>query len=109
MMDEGIFKQAYTTIATTLNRLHNKGLVNRVSEGRKFRFSPRAPLAEMCCKDTFEELKNILTEGKCQTPLLSLLVEECSKRDATLLDQLEELIKQKRRTLRKSQRLDVAH
>ena len=38
---------AYTTVMTTLDRLYKKRLLTRVSEGRAFRYSPKASQQEM--------------------------------------------------------------
>src|SRR4051812_28192195 len=41
VVDSGAISGAYTTVMTTLDRLHKKGLLYREPEGRAFRYSPR--------------------------------------------------------------------
>jgi len=41
LIDSREVSGAYTTVMTTVDRLYKKGLLDRVSEGRAFRYSPR--------------------------------------------------------------------
>jgi predicted transcriptional regulator len=41
LIDDCNIHLAYTTVMTTLDRLYKKNLLNRVVEGRAFRYSPR--------------------------------------------------------------------
>ena len=41
VLDDGKLHQAYTTVMTTMDRLYKKGLLDRVAEGRAFRYTPR--------------------------------------------------------------------
>jgi len=89
--------QAYTTIMTTLDRLFKKGLLNRVAEGRAFRYSA-------CCAP--EELPRLVAVTSMRRwiqsssiPHLSYLVEAISAHDARLLDELRALIERKRQEL----------
>lgn len=102
LMDEGIFDQKYTTIATTLIRLCKKGLLKRIPDkGRAFRYSLIGSVREMYWKDASEQLTRLLSDDNGQTLILSLLVDVCGKDDPALLDQLDALIKQKRIVMRK--------
>jgi len=41
LLQDGDYKIAYTTVMTTLDRLFKKSLLDRVPEGRAFRYTPR--------------------------------------------------------------------
>src|SRR4029077_17980620 len=41
LLADGTIRQAYTTVMTTVDRLYKKGLLDRVAEGRAFRYTPR--------------------------------------------------------------------
>ena len=41
LLADGKIHQAYTTVMTTVDRLYKKGLLDRVAEGRAFRYTPR--------------------------------------------------------------------
>jgi predicted transcriptional regulator len=69
---------AYTTLMTTLDRLHRKGVVERVLDGRAFAYRPRLTRAEA---------------------VLSFLVDEVGALDADALDALERLVRERRRAL----------
>jgi len=69
---------AYTTLMTTLDRLHRKGVLDRVADGRAFAYSPRVTRAEAA---------------------LSFFVTEVGELDAESLDELERLVRERRRAL----------
>jgi predicted transcriptional regulator len=69
---------AYTTLMTTLDRLHRKGLVERVLERRAFAYRARLTRAEA---------------------VLSFLVDEVGTLDADALGVLERLVRERRRAL----------
>jgi predicted transcriptional regulator len=69
---------AYTTLMTTLDRLHRKGIVERVLDGRAFAYRPRLTRAEA---------------------VLSFLVDEVGALDADALTLLEQLVRERRRAL----------
>ena len=88
---------AYTTIMTTLDRLHRKGLLNRRKVSRAFIYSPRF---------TFEQFKrSVATDvidgllGSDAEPVLACIVDAVSGRDLRLLDQLDKLVEQKKREI----------
>jgi predicted transcriptional regulator len=70
---------AYTTLMTTLERLYRKGLLERVSESRAFSYRPCQTRAEAA---------------------LSFLLDEVGSVDATTLDELERLLRARRRALK---------
>jgi predicted transcriptional regulator len=69
---------AYTTLMTTLDRLHRKGVLERVNQGRAFLYRPRLTRAEA---------------------VLSFFVDEVGSLDADTLDALERLVRDRRRAL----------
>lgn len=69
---------AYTTLMTTLDRLHRKGVLERVSEGRAFAYRPRVTRAEAA---------------------LSFFVDQVGDLDAESLDELERLVRARREAL----------
>lgn len=92
---------AYTTLMTTLDRLHKKGLLERRKDGRAFRYSPRLSPQEFE-RSVAREVIDTLLGGGAQgvEPVLACIVEAVSERDRALLDDLDRLIKEKRRELR---------
>ena len=72
---------AYTTLMTTLERLYRKGVLSRVAEGRAFAYRPQVTRAEAA---------------------LSFLVDEVRSLDADALDELERLVRARRRALEQS-------
>jgi predicted transcriptional regulator len=94
-------RAAYTTLMTTLDRLHRKGLLNRRKEGRAFLYSPRVTREEferVVAKDIIEGL--LKGNPKAAEPLLGCIVEAVSERDRDLLDELDRLVKAKRKELK---------
>lgn len=83
---------AYTTIMTTLDRLHRKGLLLREKEGLAWRYRP------VLARDAFERAKvDALAErllGEGHGLGLAALVDAA---DAATLDRLAELIEARRR------------
>lgn len=95
-------KTAYTTLMTTLDRLYRKGLLERRKEGRAFRYSPRVTreaFEQGIKEDLLEDLIGANAEGV--EPVLSYIVESVGERDRALLDKLDQLIKEKRRELKR--------
>jgi predicted transcriptional regulator len=99
LLDAGDATLAYTTIMTTLDRLYKKELLDRVPEGRAFRYSPRHTKEEMERVTASEAIRQLLSSGSNSLPL-SYLVEAVSEHDVRLLDELQTLLEQKRRELR---------
>ncbi|MGB6678033.1 MAG: BlaI/MecI/CopY family transcriptional regulator [Terriglobales bacterium] len=93
----GDIKLAYTTVMTTLDRLYKKQLLNRVAEGRAFRYSPRYTQEELEKAAVGETIRQLLGSGAALP--LSYLVEAVSEHDASLLDDLQRLLDEKRREL----------
>ena len=92
---------AYTTLMTTLDRLYKKGLLQRRKDGRAFLYSPAVSRAEFehgIREDVIDGLLGRGAEGV--EPVLACIVDAVSDRDRELLDELDRLIKQKRRELK---------
>jgi predicted transcriptional regulator len=89
---------AYTTVMTTMDRLFKKRLLDRRKVGRAFVYCATATRDEMAGAVATELVQNLLQQqGSEPLPLLSSLVDAVSDRDRALLDDLERLIRQKRR------------
>ena len=89
---------AYTTVMTTMDRLFKKRLLARRKVGRAFVYSAAATRDEMEGAVASELVQSLLQRQGGETlPLLSSLVDAVSDRDRALLDDLERLIREKRR------------
>ena len=95
--------QAYTTVMTTLDRLYKKQLLDRVAEGRAFRYSPRQTADELRRVAAVEGIRQLLGSGETSSLPLSYLVEALSAHDAQLLDELQVLVERKRRELKQAE------
>ncbi|MGA8151441.1 MAG: BlaI/MecI/CopY family transcriptional regulator [Terriglobales bacterium] len=91
---------AYTTVMTTLDRLYKKRLLDRVSEGKAFRYSPRYTRQELEKAAAGETIRQLLESSPSSALPLSYLVEAVSDHDVRLLDDLQQLVDEKRRELR---------
>ena len=87
---------AYTTVMTTMERLHRKGVLTRRKDGRAFLYRPISSREEMEQGLVTRALEPLLKGGSAQ-PILSCLVDEVSRHDERLLDELERLVREKRR------------
>jgi predicted transcriptional regulator len=93
---------AYTTVMTTLDRLFRKGVLRRRKLGRAFLYAAAAPREEMRRSLLAEVVWGLLAEGALGAqPVLSSLVDVLGSRDRQLLDALEQLVRDKRRELRR--------
>ena len=91
---------AYTTVMTTMDRLFKKGLLTRRKVGRAFVYSAAATQAEVEGAVASELVESLLQQDRGEPlPILSSLVDAVSDRDRALLDELERLVREKRREL----------
>jgi predicted transcriptional regulator len=91
---------AYTTVMTTLDRLYKKGLLDRSKEGRAFRYTPRLSRQELEHGVARDVIEGLLGESASGTrPVLACIVDAVTDRDRELLDELDRLVRQKRRFL----------
>ena len=93
---------AYTTVMTTLDRLFKKGLLDRRALGRAFYYRAKISKHNYNQQLTQHLLGIAVEESGSQQALLSCFVDYVSDSDRKLLDELDELIKAKRRSLRHS-------
>jgi predicted transcriptional regulator len=83
---------------TTLDRLHKKGLLERRKEGRAFFYSPRFSPDEFERNFARDVINKLLGRGSDGVePILACIIDAVSERDRALLDELDRLIKEKRR------------
>jgi predicted transcriptional regulator len=87
--------RAYNTVMTTLNRLYNKQLLDRVVEVRAFRYTPRYTQPELKREMASEAIRHLLDVSTSASVPLSYLVEAISKHDVRLLDDLQRLVGEK--------------
>lgn len=99
LIADGTIRQAYTTVMTTVDRLYKKGLLDRVAEGRAFRYTPRQTPEELQRRTAIENIQQLLGSGDASTLPLSYLVEALGSHDAQLLDELQLLVERKRREI----------
>ena len=91
---------AYTTVMTTMDRLFKKRLLSRRKVGRAFVYHATATREELEGAVAAELVQTLLrADGFGPLPILSSLVDAVSDRDRALLDELERLLREKRRAL----------
>ena len=86
---------AYTTVMTTMERLHRKGVLERRKAGRAFLYRPAQSREELESRIIVRTLEPLLN-GNAE-PVLSCLVEQVTRHDEKLLDELERLVREKRK------------
>jgi predicted transcriptional regulator len=93
---------AYTTLMTTLDRLFKKKLLERRKHGRAFVY------AAAVSRDDFDRgikedvVDGLLGQGAVGVePVLACIVDTISERDRELLDELDRLVQEKKRELRR--------
>ena len=87
---------AFTTLMTTMERLHKKGVLNREKSGRAFIYEPINSRAELESGLITRAIQPLLSSDSAR-PVLSCFVDEVSRHDERLLDELERLVQEKRR------------
>jgi len=98
--DNGVCRDlAYTTVMTTLDRLYKKHLLERQTQGRAFRYTPRFTREELHREAAGEAFRQLLNASPASSLPLSYLVQIVTERDSQLLDDLQELVEAKRREL----------
>lgn len=88
---------AYTTVMTMLGRLHEKGLLDRHKDGKRYVYSPRLTREEFL-QETAREVLDGLGEASSQHAL-ALLAEKVSEASPDELDELEQMIRRRRKEL----------
>jgi len=95
-------KIAYTTLMTTLDRLYKKQLLDRRKDGRAFLYAPSVSREEFehgIKEDVIDGLLGRNAEGIA--PVLACIVDTLSRRDRESLDELDRLVREKKRELRR--------
>ena len=80
-LDAGL---AYTTVMTTLSRLHGKGLVERVRSGRAYAYSP----VERADDNAARTMADVLAQGGDRAAVLSRFVERLAPDEEAVLRRL---------------------
>ena len=85
---------------TTMDRLFKKQLLDRRKVGRAFLYRATASRDEIENAVTAELVDSLLVRNAAEPlPVLSSLVDAVSDRDRALLDELERLVREKRRAI----------
>jgi predicted transcriptional regulator len=92
---------AYTTLMTTLDRLYKKGLLHRRKEGKAYFYFP--VLTEQQYQESLTQhfFGMVLNDRKNSGAVLSRFVEAVGEADQRMLEELDEIVKAKRRDLRR--------
>ncbi len=88
---------AYTTVMTTVGRLHEKGLLDSERDGKRYVYRPAMSRDEFTESMARELLGSL--EGLGHEQALSLLVDQVADSDADELRKLEALIRQRKKEL----------
>ncbi|WP_428266015.1 BlaI/MecI/CopY family transcriptional regulator [Haliangium sp.] len=88
---------AYTTVMTTVSRLHEKGLLDRERDGKRYVYRPNMSRDEFTESMARELLGSLSGLGHEQA--LSLLVDQVADSDADELRKLEALIRKRKKEL----------
>jgi predicted transcriptional regulator len=95
-------KLAYTTVMTTLDRLFKKGLLARQKSARAFLYTTRVSHEDWERRRAGDLVADLLAGPQpLRELLLSSLVEAVGQHDVTLLEELEEKIRRKRKEFSK--------
>jgi predicted transcriptional regulator len=88
---------AYTTLMTTLDRLHRKGALTRTKQGRAFWYRPALSRPEFDRARAADALRSAFDCASVSlSRLLSFFVQEVSDRDREALYELEALVRARR-------------
>lgn len=79
---------AYTTVLTTLSRLHAKGALSRQPAGRGYAYAPPADPAAMGASVTARRMSRLLESGEDRAGVLARFVADLSPEDEELLTEL---------------------
>lgn len=94
----GVPGVAYTTLMTTLDRLHRKGVLLREKVGRRFLYRPRLTRDALLSAVAGDALTAMLgPRGEELRPVVSFFVEAVKREDRDVLDALDALIREHRK------------
>src|SRR5712691_7719574 len=95
-------KIAYTTLMTTLDRLFRKRLLDRRKDGRAFLYAPTVSSEELEHGIREDVIDGLLGGGAERVePVLACIVDTISENDRELLEELDRLVQEKKRELRR--------
>lgn len=94
---------AYTTVMTTMDRLYKKGLLKRRKVGKAYIYVPALTEQEYQKQVTDHLLGMVLNEDKKSGAVLSHFVDAVSDTDEEMLERLDQLVRAKKRALRRSE------
>jgi predicted transcriptional regulator len=92
---------AYTTVMTTLDRLYKKGLLTRRKVGKAFLYAAAFTEKEYQELLTQHLFGMVLTDRMNNNTVLSCFVDAVGEADKEMLDKLDQLVRAKRRALRR--------
>lgn len=87
---------AYTTTATVLDRLHDKGCCSRLRIGKSFSYEAAISREEVDRARTHETIRRLI--GDDPVPSIACLVDAVESLDPELLDELERVTAARRRS-----------
>jgi predicted transcriptional regulator len=88
---------AYTTVMTTVARLYDKGVLTRVRDGKRYRYSSKYS-REQFLQSTARDVLDRAVGGR---QALAMLAEKVSEASSAELDELELIIRRRRKELGK--------
>jgi predicted transcriptional regulator len=94
---------AYTTVMTTLDRLYKKGWLKRRKSGKAYLYAPA--FTEAAYRDRVAQhlIGMALDRHQDRQAVLSRFVDAVSLSDEQLLNRLDQLVRAKRRALRRTE------
>jgi predicted transcriptional regulator len=92
---------AYTTIMTTLDRLYKKGLLARRRLGKAYVYAATLTEEDYRARAAQHLINLALHDGRHRNAVLSSFVDAVSEADQQMLRRLDQLVKAKRRALRR--------
>ena len=95
---------AYTTLMTTLDRLHRKGVLEREKAGRAFVYSHRWTRRDLIARMAGKQLGALIAPDPALQPLVSFFVDAVTRRDEEVLGALERLIARRRESAAEDER-----
>jgi len=91
---------AYTTLMTTLDRLFRKNLLSRRRDGRAYLYSAAITRQEFEREIREDVVDGLVGHGAdAVEPVLACIVDTITERDRVLLDELDRLVREKKREL----------
>jgi predicted transcriptional regulator len=94
---------AYTTVMTTMDRLYKKGLLHRRKHGKAYIYSPALSEHEYQESLTQHFFGMMLSDCDNSNAVLSRFVDAVTEADSKMLNELEQIVKAKRRNLRRGE------